>query len=173
MIGPRLGGIIGRKAGTEPGFTYSRAMKQASITWTPQTLAIYLADPQKAVPGNRMPFPGLKSAHDRDDMIAPLLQATGGTPAAASGALRSTPPTTPAPTAPPGAITDMPDVNYTLRTGIAEGRMVFLGVGGAIDGQVDPILTAAERQTVQVTLINSEGADHDVCFPISARNRRA
>jgi cytochrome c2 len=58
MIGPSLGGIIGRKAGTEPGFTYSSAMKQANITWTPQTLATYLVDPQKALPGNRMPFPG-------------------------------------------------------------------------------------------------------------------
>ena len=59
----------------------------------------------------------------------------------------------------------MPDVNYTLRTGIAEGRMVFIGVGGKIEGQVDPVLTAAEGQTVQVTLINGEGAQHDVVFP--------
>jgi nitrite reductase (NO-forming) len=168
MIGPSLGGIIGRKAGTEQGFTYSPAMKQANITWTPETLATYLADPQKAVPGNRMPFPGLKSAHDRDDVIAYLLQATGGTPAAASGAPRSAPSAAPAPTAPaapPVAISDMPDVNYTLRTGIAEGRMVFIGVGGKIDGQADPVLTAAEGQTVQVTLINGEGAQHDVVFP--------
>ena len=43
--------------------------------------------------------------------------------------------------------------------------MVFIGVGGAIDGQVDPVLTAAEGQTVQVTLINGEGAQHDVVFP--------
>ena len=43
--------------------------------------------------------------------------------------------------------------------------MVFIGVGGAIDGQVDPVLTAAEGQTVQVTLINGEGAEHDVVFP--------
>jgi cytochrome c2 len=47
MIGPNLGGIIGRKAGTEPGFTYSSAMKQANITWTPQTLATYLVDPRR------------------------------------------------------------------------------------------------------------------------------
>jgi cytochrome c2 len=47
MIGPSLGGIIGRKAGTEAGFTYSSAMKQANITWTPETLAPYLADPRR------------------------------------------------------------------------------------------------------------------------------
>ena len=60
---------------------------------------------------------------------------------------------------------DMPDVKYTLRSGIAEGRMVFLGVGGAIDGRINPVLTAAEGQIVQVTLINGEGAEHDVVFP--------
>jgi nitrite reductase (NO-forming) len=157
LIGPSLGGIIGRKAGSEPGFSYSPAMKNANITWTPQNLATYLADPQKMVPGNRMPFPGLKSEHDRDDVLAFLVQRAGGTSA----------PSAPAGARPPlsRGISDMPDVKYTLRSGIAEGRMVFLGVGGAIDGQVNPVLTAAEGQTVQVTLINGEGAEHDVVFP--------
>jgi nitrite reductase (NO-forming) len=70
---------------------------------------------------------------------------------------------------PPPAVShgmpDMPDVKYTLRSGIAEGRMVFLGVGGAIDGRINPVLSAAEGQIVQVTLINGEGAEHDVVFP--------
>ena len=43
--------------------------------------------------------------------------------------------------------------------------MVFLGVGGAIDGKVNPVLTAAEGQVVQLTLINGEGAEHDIVFP--------
>jgi len=43
--------------------------------------------------------------------------------------------------------------------------MVFLGVAGAIDGQINPVLSAAEGQIVQVTLINGEGAEHDVVFP--------
>ena len=59
----------------------------------------------------------------------------------------------------------MPDVRYTLRSGIADGQMVFIGVGGAIEGQVNPVLTAALGQVVQVTLINGEGAAHDVVFP--------
>ena len=42
--------------------------------------------------------------------------------------------------------------------------MVFIGVGGAIDGQINPLLSAAEGQVVQVTLINGEGAEHDVVF---------
>ena len=59
----------------------------------------------------------------------------------------------------------IPDVRYTLRSGIAEGRMVFLGAGGAIDNQVNPILSAAEGQVVQITLLNGEGAEHDIVFP--------
>jgi nitrite reductase (NO-forming) len=43
--------------------------------------------------------------------------------------------------------------------------MVFLGVGGVIDGRINPVLSAAEGQIVQVTLINGEGAEHDVVFP--------
>jgi nitrite reductase (NO-forming) len=52
-----------------------------------------------------------------------------------------------------------------LRSGIADGRMVYIGVGGAIDGKVNPVLTAAEGQVVQLTLINGEGAEHDIVFP--------
>ncbi|MGB3864987.1 MAG: copper-containing nitrite reductase, partial [Xanthobacteraceae bacterium] len=68
--------------------------------------------------------------------------------------------------APARAVTTyLSDAKYTLRSGIAEGRMVFLGVGGTIDGKVNPILTAVEGQVVQVTLINGEGTEHDIVFP--------
>ena len=59
----------------------------------------------------------------------------------------------------------VPDARYTLRSGIAEGRMVYIGVGGAIDGQVNPVLSAAEGQMVQIILTNGEGAEHDIVFP--------
>ena len=51
---------------------------------------------------------------------------------------------------------------FTLRTGIAEGRMVFLGAGGGIDGQVNPTLKVHEGETVQINLVNGEGAEHDI-----------
>lgn len=57
-IGPSLHGIIGRKAGSEPGYSYSSAMKNAGFTWTPDKLAAYLDDPQKVVPGDKMPYAG-------------------------------------------------------------------------------------------------------------------
>ena len=43
--------------------------------------------------------------------------------------------------------------------------MVYIGVGGEIDGKVNPVLTAAEGQVVQLTVINGEGAEHDIVFP--------
>lgn len=51
---------------------------------------------------------------------------------------------------------------FTLRTGIATGRMVYIGVGGDIDGQVNPTLMVHEGELVQINLINGEGAEHDV-----------
>ena len=70
-VGPGLGGIIGRKAGTVPGFSYSSAMKKSGIVWDTKTktLDAYLESPQKIVPGNRMPYAGHK---DRTDLAAYL-----------------------------------------------------------------------------------------------------
>ena len=68
----------------------------------------------------------------------------------------------------PEASSNAPVVSYhnattfTLRTGIAGGRMVYLGVGGDIDGEVNPTLMVHEGELVQINLINGEGAEHDV-----------
>jgi nitrite reductase (NO-forming) len=172
LLGPSLAGIIGRNAGAEANYNYSPAMKQANIVWDAKTLDAYLADPQKVVPGNKMPFPGLKTEQDRADIIAFFVGA-GGAQAAAAAPRNAPPPAREAPAAagqpnqaPPSAgVTYVPDASYTLRSGIAEGRMVYIGVGGAIDGKVNPILTASEGQVVQLTLINGEGAEHDIVFP--------
>ena len=43
--------------------------------------------------------------------------------------------------------------------------MVYLGVGGAIEGKVNPVLNASEGQVVQLTLINGQGAECDIVFP--------
>ena len=75
-VGPSLSGLFGRKAGEIADFRYSPALKKSGITWTAQTLDSYLADPQKAVPGNRMPYAGLPDAAARADLIAYLQQST-------------------------------------------------------------------------------------------------
>lgn len=177
-LGPSLAGIVGEKAAAVPGYNFSSAMKASNLTWDEATLDAYLADPQKVVPGNKMPFPGLKTERERSAVIAFLAANSkpGGASAAAPAptAVQQAPGATPAPTPVPAQATPpasavpgsnyVPGLRYTLRSGIAEGRMVFIGVGGSIDGQVNPLLSAAEGQVVQVTLINGEGAEHDIVF---------
>jgi cytochrome c len=75
-IGPSLAGLFGRKAGTIADFRYSPAMRRSTITWTPQLLDEFIADPQKLVPANRMPYSGMSNAGDRADLIVYLQKAT-------------------------------------------------------------------------------------------------
>jgi len=71
-IGPSLYGVVGRKAGSLPGYTYSDAMKNSGITWDSQTIDRYITNPQAMVPGNKMPFAGLSEAQKRTEIIAYL-----------------------------------------------------------------------------------------------------
>jgi cytochrome c len=73
-VGPSLYGVFDRKAGEAADFRYSPAVKRSGITWTAQTLDTFLADPQKTVAGNRMPYAGMPEAADRADLIAYLLK---------------------------------------------------------------------------------------------------
>jgi cytochrome c len=75
-LGPSLHGLIGRKAGEVPDFRYSPGMKRSGITWSAKTLEDFIADPQKAVPANRMPYAGNPDAGERADLIAYLEKAT-------------------------------------------------------------------------------------------------
>ena len=71
-IGPSLFGVVGRKSATEPGFSYSDAMKKADKTWDEATLDTYLTSPKAMVPGTKMVFPGLSKPEDRANLIAYL-----------------------------------------------------------------------------------------------------
>lgn len=73
-IGPNLHGLLGRAAGTIANFNYSQAMRNSGVTWSEETLMQYLENPKAFVPGNKMPFPGLKSEQDREDVISYLRQ---------------------------------------------------------------------------------------------------
>jgi cytochrome c len=61
-VGPNLFAIGGRKAGAAPDFDYSDAMKALATVWTADTLAAFLTDPAKAIPGNKMDYPGNDTA---------------------------------------------------------------------------------------------------------------
>jgi cytochrome c2 len=73
LPGPNLHGVLGRRAGTVPGFEFSPAMIEAGVAralvWTRTTLDAFLADPERVVPGTTMGMPGLPSADDRRDVI--------------------------------------------------------------------------------------------------------
>ena len=71
-VGPSLYGIMGRDAGSLEGFAYSDARKDSGITWDEETLSAYLEDPRGYIPGNRMPYGGLKDEQQRADLIAYL-----------------------------------------------------------------------------------------------------
>ncbi|UAL12624.1 c-type cytochrome [Caulobacter segnis] len=67
-MGPPLAGVVGRKAGTAPGFAYSAAMKASGITWTPDQLDAFIKAPGKTVPGTKMLL-GAPNADDRAAVI--------------------------------------------------------------------------------------------------------
>jgi len=72
-VGPHLGDVVGRKAGSDEGFHYSDAMKkkgEEGLTWTEENIATYLKDPKAFVPGNKMVFVGLKKDDEIADVIA-------------------------------------------------------------------------------------------------------
>lgn len=76
LIGPHLQGVFGRRAASIEGFDYSGALRQSGLVWTPRSLEAWLANPAGFVEGTTMAFAGYRSAEDRRDLIAYLLQAT-------------------------------------------------------------------------------------------------
>ncbi len=76
IVGPRLHGLFGRQAGSQPDYRYSEAMKTSGLIWTEQTLDAYLAATQDFLPGTKM-YGGLAIAQDRADLIAWLKQQAG------------------------------------------------------------------------------------------------
>jgi cytochrome c len=82
LPGPNLRGVLGRQAGTVPGYEFSPAMVEAGaargLIWTRATLDAFLADPYEVVPGTAMGMPPLADPDDRRDVID-YLQKNGGT----------------------------------------------------------------------------------------------
>jgi cytochrome c len=75
-VGPRHCGLLGRRAGSVPGFDYSPAMKKSGIVWTARMLDRFLADPLGTVPGTTMTYAGVADTAERADLVAYLGAAT-------------------------------------------------------------------------------------------------
>jgi len=73
-VGPVLNGVVGRAAGTYPGYNYSNALKNSGLTWDEATLTKWVEGPRDLVPGTKMTFAGLKKPQDAADVIAYLAQ---------------------------------------------------------------------------------------------------
>lgn len=73
-VGPVLNGVIGRPAGTVPGYTYSAANKNSGLTWDEATFTTYIQNPQGVVKGTKMTYAGLKDPQKIKDLIAFLKQ---------------------------------------------------------------------------------------------------
>ncbi len=68
-VGPSLAGVVGRKAGSVPGFAYSQANKNSGFTWNEATLNNYLTNPRAVMPGTKMVFAGLKDPAERQAVV--------------------------------------------------------------------------------------------------------
>jgi cytochrome c len=71
-IGPTLFGVVGRLAGSVPGFSYTADHKKLGVTWDAATLDKYLTNPRAMVPDTSMVYAGLKDDTERADLVAYL-----------------------------------------------------------------------------------------------------
>lgn len=69
--GPSLLGVVGRKAGTLPAYSYTPALKNSGLLWTPANLDRFLTGPKQLVPGTAM-NETVVDPNDRRNLIAYL-----------------------------------------------------------------------------------------------------
>ena len=74
-VGPAHRRLLGRKAGSVPGYSYSNALKASAVVWTEATLSKWLSNPEKFIPGQKMGV-SVPDARDRADLVAYLAAET-------------------------------------------------------------------------------------------------
>ncbi|MCB2053347.1 MAG: c-type cytochrome [Geminicoccaceae bacterium] len=75
-MGPTFAGLFGRKAGSVPGYPYSRALEESDVIWTAATLsALFAQGPENYVPGTTMPLQRLPDPADRAALVAYIARA--------------------------------------------------------------------------------------------------
>ena len=82
-LAPSLGGVVGRKIGSDTFSRYSPAFKAAEGVWTIERLKAFIADPSAVIPGTSMPKPQI-SPDDLERIVQTLSYdkapaASGGT----------------------------------------------------------------------------------------------
>lgn len=78
-FGPPLAGIHGRRAAAAPDFRYSDALRRSGLVWDDTTLAAFIRDPGRTVPGTSMRFSGATYSDQRiADLVAYLRSLPAG-----------------------------------------------------------------------------------------------
>lgn len=73
--GPSLAAVVGRKAGTLAGYSFSSSMAQSGIIWDEATLDKFIEAPDQVVAGNAMkPYGGITDPVQRKAIVDYLKQ---------------------------------------------------------------------------------------------------
>lgn len=67
--GPSLWNIFGQEVGSQAGFTYTKALKDSTLTWTPELLYFWLSNPKTMFPASSMAFAPLRNDQEKADLI--------------------------------------------------------------------------------------------------------
>ncbi len=78
-VGPSHRGVVGRRAGSVAGYSYSKPLGKSKLIWTEANLDLWLKSPPKLVPGTRMGLQ-LPDATERRNVIAFLSKNTAPKP---------------------------------------------------------------------------------------------
>lgn len=70
-VGPAHQGVFGRKAGLASDYDYSAAVRRSKIVWSEMTLQMWLSNPEKLIPGQKMGY-SVPDKQDRNDLIGYL-----------------------------------------------------------------------------------------------------
>jgi cytochrome c len=75
--GPTLHGIFGRRIASLPGYSFSPALRNMDIVWTPETVSqLFEIGPMQYTPGTKMPEQKITSPEDRKALMDFLEKAT-------------------------------------------------------------------------------------------------
>ena len=58
-----------------------------------------------------------------------------------------------------------PNVHFKLTTGMDGGKLVFIGMGGDLEGKINPDLAVMPGDVVEIVLMIGDGMQHDLTLP--------
>ncbi len=85
-VGPNLHGLVGQRAGTRPGYTYSETLASWGVTWTPDMLHGFIMNSESMVPGTWMAYRNILTPEETARLVEYIVEAAGA-PATGAAAL--------------------------------------------------------------------------------------